>query len=148
MKSQLFHATFTVKEIDPYGKKFDRVSRITALSETGDVEITLDVNTEIYPLAQFEKVSVALAATLSLDPTAAGDALNAASRDAWRSNERSLADDYDYVMFGKVYKYDDNGPSKVSVYASFGGLLLCISGDYRQLNDLDVGMNLYLLMKK
>ncbi|KAI8818666.1 RNA polymerase [Fimicolochytrium jonesii] len=132
--------------MDPYGKRFDRVSRITALNEPGDVEITLDVNTEIYPLAVNDKFSLALAATLALDGSG-GDAID---REAWRERPgvRTLADDYDYVMHGKCYKYDDNGPSKVSVYVSFGGLLLCISGDYRQLQDLDVGMNLYLLMKK
>ncbi|KAJ3163156.1 hypothetical protein HDU86_002325 [Geranomyces michiganensis] len=151
MKSQLFHSTFTVTEIDPYGKKFDRVSRITAKNESGDVEITLDVNTEIYPLQTHEKVSLALAATLSLDATFAGgdDALAASSREAWRSGERSLADDYDYVMYGKVYQYDDSGAAgKVTISASFGGLLLNISGEYRQLQDLNTGMNIYLLMKK
>lgn len=26
---------------------------------------------------------------------------------------KSLADEYDYVMYGKVYKYDDSNQSKV-----------------------------------
>lgn len=87
------------------------VSRITAESETVDVEITLDVNTEIYPLEAGEKFSFALASTLSLD----GSVADAQTKDAWRDRpgERTLADDYDYVMYGKVYKYDDSGASKV-----------------------------------
>ncbi|KAI8998118.1 hypothetical protein HDU85_006922 [Gaertneriomyces sp. JEL0708] len=149
MKAQLFHSTFEIKDIDPHGKKFDRVSRIKADSETVDVEILLDVNTEIYPLNAGDKITFALASTLSMNP----DSMVEDDSDMWRGGvsgaEPSLADDYEYVMFGKVYKYEDSGSaSKVSVYASFGGLLLCISGDYRQLNDLDVGMPIYLLMKK
>jgi DNA-directed RNA polymerase I, II, and III subunit RPABC3 len=56
-----------------------------------DMELTLDVNTEIYPLAPAEKFTLALASTLNLDDSKA-----------------SLADEYEYVMFGKVYKYDDS----------------------------------------
>ncbi|KND02558.1 DNA-directed RNA polymerase core subunit RPB8 [Spizellomyces punctatus DAOM BR117] len=146
MKNQLFQSTFEVKDMDPFGKKFDRVSRIRAEGQTLDVEVLLDVNTEIYPLEVGDKFAFLLATTLSLDGLA-GDAQN---KEAWRdrSGERTLADDYDYVMYGKVYKFDDSGSGKVSVYASFGGLLLCITGDQRQMQDFDVGMNLYLLMKK
>ncbi|KAI9099480.1 hypothetical protein DFS34DRAFT_617704 [Phlyctochytrium arcticum] len=151
MKNRLFESTFEVKDIDPFGKKFDRVSRIKAESETVDIEILLDVNTEIYPLNVGEKFSFLLASTLSLDATTTSStAEDAQPREIWRqkAGEQSLADAYEYVMYGKVYKYDDSGASKVSVYASFGGLLLCIAGDYRQVQDLDVGMNIYLLMKK
>jgi DNA-directed RNA polymerases I, II, and III subunit RPABC3 len=57
-------------------------------------------------------------------------------------------DEYDYAMHGKIYKYDDNGNTKVSVYASFGGLLMCLAGDYRQLQTLKIGTYIYLLMRK
>ncbi|KAJ3022348.1 hypothetical protein HKX48_006382 [Thoreauomyces humboldtii] len=80
MKSELFHSTFTVTELDPYGKRFDRVSRITALSETNDIEITLDVNTEIYPLGVQDKLVFSLASTLALDGNAAS--ADTLSRDA------------------------------------------------------------------
>lgn len=35
-----------------------------------------------------------------------------------------------------------------SVYISYGGLLMCLEGDYRHLQNLTVGENIYLLMRK
>ncbi|KAI8926414.1 RNA polymerase [Entophlyctis helioformis] len=145
-KNQLFQDIFEITDVDPHGKKFDRVSRIIATSENVDMEVTLDVNTEIYPLRAAEKFTLALATSLALD----GAPVDASKKEPWRdySNQKTLADDYEYVMYGKVYKYDDTGGSKVSVYTSFGGLLMCLVGDYRQLQALTVGQYLYLLMRK
>jgi DNA-directed RNA polymerase I, II, and III subunit RPABC3 len=54
-----FSSIFEIQEIDPHGKKFDRVSRIIATSE--QTELTLDVNTEIYPLAASDRLTLVLA---------------------------------------------------------------------------------------
>jgi DNA-directed RNA polymerase I, II, and III subunit RPABC3 len=75
-----------------------------AKAETVDMELTLDVNTEIYPLNPAEKFTLLLASALSNDPTL--------DKEAWRPGRRTLADDYDYVMNGKVYKFEDSGSSK------------------------------------
>ena len=40
----------------------------------------------------------------------------------------TLADRYDYVMHGKIYKVDDER-DKLNVYASYGGLLMLLRGD-------------------
>jgi DNA-directed RNA polymerase I, II, and III subunit RPABC3 len=66
----------------------------------------------------------------------------------WKPLGKSLADEYEYVMYGKVYKYDDSNQSKITIYASFGGLLMCLSGDYRALAKIEVGQYLYLLIRK
>ena len=34
------------------------------------------------------------------------------------------------------------------VFASFGGLLMCLKGDEKHLKDINAGMNVYLLMRK
>ncbi|RKO91368.1 RNA polymerase Rpb8-domain-containing protein [Blyttiomyces helicus] len=145
-QNQRFSEMFEVTEIDPHGKKFDRVSRITAKCENVAMDLILDVNTEIYPMAEAEKFTLTLASSLALDGTT-GDV---SKKEAWRETpgERTLADDYEYVMYGKVYNYDDSGGTKVSVYASYGGLLMCLAGDYRQLQDISVGQHLYLLLRK
>ena len=70
------------------------------------MELTLDVNSEIYPISSNEKFSLLLVASLSLDGSIP-------TRETWRTDVKSLADDYEYVMYGKVYKYDDVGNSKV-----------------------------------
>jgi DNA-directed RNA polymerase I, II, and III subunit RPABC3 len=51
-------------------------------------------------------------------------------------------------MHGKIYKYQDSGNDKVSVYASYGGLLMCLAGDQRQLQTLKTGTYIYLLLRK
>ena len=43
------------------------VSRIEARSEQYDMELTLDINCEIYPMVVGEKFALALAPTLSLE---------------------------------------------------------------------------------
>jgi len=45
----LLEDLFDVKNIDSE-KKFDNISRISALSQTYNLELTLDVNSEIYPI--------------------------------------------------------------------------------------------------
>ncbi|ORY52527.1 hypothetical protein BCR33DRAFT_711816 [Rhizoclosmatium globosum] len=83
--------------------------------------------------------------TLSLASTAVS---GSGKKESWRdtSNQKSLADEYDYVMFGKVYKYDETGgKNKATVYVSFGGLLLMITGEPV---DVLVGQEIYLLMRK
>ncbi|CAO3622385.1 unnamed protein product [Cunninghamella echinulata] len=120
------------------------------------MDLTLDINAELYPLEIAEKFSLVLASSLSLDANG-----NTDTRESWRERapgERDLSDEYEYVMFGKVYRYDDassgTGVSttsvgqKVSVYVSFGGLLMCLEGDFRHLQKITVGESLYLLMRK
>ena len=99
--SQLYLDTFSINSID--AQKYDRVSRIKAHTENGDTELMLDVNTELYPLASGDRIQLMLASTLNLDGT----------RDdgkGWRDvgrGEQSLADTWDYVCHGKVYRFMD-----------------------------------------
>lgn len=63
----------------------------------------------------------------------------------------SLMDKYDYVMFGKVFKFRDQtigGQVRVEVTASFGGLLMQLVGDPKKLESLEVDNSIYLLMRK
>ncbi|RKP09916.1 RNA polymerase [Thamnocephalis sphaerospora] len=148
----LFSDVFDVKDVDRDGKKFDRVSRINARSENYDMEMTLDVNSELYPMEIGDKFAFALASSLSLEKQAAtGDDAEKTEeswRDLSRRNEPTLADSYEYVMHGRVFKYDEGNGTRVAVYVSFGGLLLCLEGDYRHLQKVMIGETVYLLMRK
>eukprot|EP00246_Nothoceros_aenigmaticus_P010060 TRINITY_DN26364_c0_g1_i1.p1 TRINITY_DN26364_c0_g1~~TRINITY_DN26364_c0_g1_i1.p1 ORF type:complete len:158 (+),score=32.47 TRINITY_DN26364_c0_g1_i1:250-723(+) len=140
----LFEDIFTITAMDPEGKKFDKVSRIVAHSEQFDMDLTLDVNVEIYPFFVEDKFTMALASMLSLDGTEDGTVYD-------QSGRKSLADKYEYVMYGKLYKYADDestGMHKVEVYVSFGGLLMKLKGDPNNLNSLQIDQRLYLLMRK
>lgn len=116
----VFEDLFDTLEKDRDGKKFDRgefkicfraalwyelVSRITAKSENYHMDMILDFHNLLYPMEANEKYVVALARTLSPDGIMRE---NEGFYDASRALERSLADDYEYVMYGKVYKFDEN----------------------------------------
>ena len=107
--SQLFLDTFTLTDIN--SDKYDRVSRLTAHNENGDTELTLDVNTELYPCSINERLQVMLVSTLSLDGTR-GDGKG------WREvgrGEQTLADSWDYVCHGKVYRFEEGDEENMCV---------------------------------
>jgi DNA-directed RNA polymerase I, II, and III subunit RPABC3 len=69
------------------------------------------------------------------------------------SRKECLLDAYEYVMYGLVYKYQSETANKeagvkVSVFVSFGGLLMKLTGDPAKLNVLEVDSKVYLLMRK
>ncbi|KAI7905298.1 RNA polymerase [Cokeromyces recurvatus] len=106
----LFQDIFDIRDMDPQGKRFDRVSRLVARSENYEMDLTLDFNVEIYPLKVGEKFSLVLASSLSLEPKATTTE-GVEKKESWRERapgERDLSDEYEYVMFGKVYRYEDS----------------------------------------
>ncbi|KAJ8460350.1 hypothetical protein OPV22_033276 [Ensete ventricosum] len=131
--------------LDPDGKKFDKVSRIEARSEQFDMYMQLDVNTEIYPLHVGDKFTMVLTPTLSLDGTPDSGYFTQGGR-------KSLADKFEYVMHGKLYKISEEasgGPNvKVELYASFGGLLMMLKGDPSNAAQFELDQRLFLLMRK
>ncbi|KAJ2609872.1 DNA-directed RNA polymerases I, II, and III subunit RPABC3 [Coemansia sp. RSA 1365] len=147
----LFSDTFDVKDMDKGGKKFDRISRLDGRSRTHDMSLILDVNTELYPVEAGDKFKLTLSSSLSLGDSKEPAAFGKGDVN-WRAyvngDERSLADDYEYVMFGRVYRYDDASGAKVSAFVSFGGLLMCLEGDIRHLQNFIVGDTIYLLMRR
>ena len=105
--SQLFEDTFEITgKVD---NKYDRVSRVSGISTSHDgTEFSLDVNHELYPLNQHETVQLMLASTLNLDGTK--------DEKGWReldASETTLADMYDYVCHGKVYRFEEGDGDKM-----------------------------------
>jgi len=119
------------------------------------------------------------------DGTANGAGKNSAP--SWRldsGKSMGLADEYEYVMYGKVrgidqriQRYTDIHPVsrctslmgkrrrgcksdrryctyctentlRSTAYASFGGLLMALTGAYRHVSAITVGDNVYLLARK
>lgn len=144
-----FEDIFEVLSRDPDGKKFDHVSRYVCKSELYECDLTLDVNIEVYPLEVGQKYLVALANTLNMDNSAGSTKYDA--NFPGLTNKPSLMDRYDYVMYGKVYKYKDThvgGQLRVEVYISYGGLLMLLAGDPNKLQELEVDAPVYLLVRK
>lgn len=142
MSSTLFDDLFKITDIE--NGEYDKVSRITAQSQSSqDIKLTLDINHDLFPIKQDQVLTVALASTLNLD--------GSVSMDSWRpprdGDARTLADDYDYVMHGTVYKFDEGKDNdNLLVYVSFGGLLMCLEGGYRSLSSLKQD-KIYLLIR-
>ncbi|KAE8146803.1 DNA-directed RNA polymerases i, ii, and iii 145 kDa polypeptide [Aspergillus avenaceus] len=138
----LFEDTFTITGVNQ--QKYDRVSRLTCTSSDSATTFTLDVNSELYPCTTGENVSMALASTLSLDG-------KEDSGKGWREvgmGEQTLANDYDYVCHGKVYRFEEGSTAgNMAVFISFGGLLLYLEGPYKKLAPLRIDY-VYLLLKK
>lgn len=142
MASIIFDDTFEVLGTD--NEKFDNVSRIKAKAQTFLADIEVDINTDIYPIQPKETLRIAIASTGS------------SQMDTWEGTGSalgSLADEYEYVMYGKVYK---KGPSKknsgssedVVLYASFGGLLMSLEAEKADLEGAHLDDRVYLLVKR
>jgi len=90
------------------------------------------------------KFTLVLAPTLSLDGTPEDPAYD-------QSGKESLADSYEYVMYGKVFKKQDEnegGIRRSVVNISFGGLLMQLKADPKNLQDVDIDNRLYVLIRK
>ncbi|KAI1113377.1 DNA-directed RNA polymerases and 3 polypeptide [Nemania sp. NC0429] len=140
--AQLFEDAFTITDYDQ--SKYDRVARITANSTDNQTQMTLDINIELFPCLVGENLQVVLATTLALDGNRDGE------ERGWRDvrGESTLADMYDYVCYGKIYRFEDGVEGQtLRAYVSFGGLLMMLEGPYAKLTPLRVD-NTYLLVKK
>ncbi len=143
-KNTLFEDNLRITEIDKEGKAFDKVSRVEGITEDSNCKIVLDVNSDVYPVSKENYYTILITKSLNADGTPSA---NTFSIDMY-TKKNSLMDKYDYVTFGKIFKYSEEQNGKVSIYASFGGLLLGITGSPSQLSNLVMDDRIYLLLKK
>ncbi|KAF7825940.1 DNA-directed RNA polymerases II, IV and V subunit 8B-like [Senna tora] len=143
MVEVLFDDIFRVEGLNPpEGKKaFDRVTRIEAKSERFDMYMHLDINSEIYPLQIGQKFALLLVPTLNPDGTPDTGYYNP-------GNRQSLADNFEYVMYGKLYRISEGSRDKAEINISFSGLLMMLVGDPSHCNKFELDQRLYLLIRK
>ena len=144
MAAILLEDIFTVEGKDVKGKPFDHVSRFDCQGENYEMKLSLDINTDIYPMWKGDKFSLALSHTLHADGTPDDGMYNANIAHA----DNTLLEKYDYVMYGKVFKLEAVEGSRLAVTASFGGLLMELQGDSRNLSGINLDQNLYLLIRR
>lgn len=92
------------------------MTRFRAESQSYEAQLTLDINSEIYPVALRERYLVVLTKTLSLEGTPDPESFD-------QSNKRTLANEFDYVMHGIVYKFDEDTEDN-KVYVTVGAACL------------------------
>lgn len=142
--STLFEDIFEVTALNPDGKKiFDRVNRLAAIGTTFECDLLLDINSEIYKVSDMDKLTLVLASTLHLDGSPA-DHFNYTSEE----DTPTLADNYEYVMHGRVFDLSHKKDGVVVISASFGGLLMRLTGDNRHLQAILPDQRLFLLLKQ
>ncbi|KAL6793524.1 DNA-directed RNA polymerases I, II, and III subunit RPABC3 [Trichoderma simmonsii] len=141
----LFEESFTVTEYDQ--SKYDRVARISCTSSDSQTVMTLDINIELFPCSVSDTLHVVLTTTLSPDGSKEDDK---GWRDVGKAGDApaTLADLYDYVCYGKIYKFEETfDGNTINAYVSFGGLLMALQGPVKKLTPLRVD-NIYLLVKR
>lgn len=144
--SALLADTFNVTAIDADKKVFQRVSRLEAVSQRFDIKMLCDYNSELFKPQAGDNLELLL--TRTIDD-------NGHIEENPQFNPRlqsKLLDEYEYVMFGKVFKVRQPTPAnnnKSEVYVSFGGLLLSLQGPpNNSLTSIDLDTELYLLIRK
>eukprot|EP00594_Rhizosolenia_setigera_P015449 CAMPEP_0178956766 /NCGR_PEP_ID=MMETSP0789-20121207/10473_1 /TAXON_ID=3005 /ORGANISM="Rhizosolenia setigera, Strain CCMP 1694" /LENGTH=154 /DNA_ID=CAMNT_0020638805 /DNA_START=227 /DNA_END=691 /DNA_ORIENTATION=- len=145
----LFEDIFEVIDLNPEtGKRFDRVNRISATATTYECDLLLDINSEIYSIKQSDRISLMLASTLSLDGSPDDHYSYSYSFASGAKPEPTLADNYEYVMHGRVFDIAYKGDENIEISASFGGLLMRLTGEQKQLSNIQPDMKLYILIKQ
>ncbi|CAE8678909.1 unnamed protein product [Polarella glacialis] len=141
----MFEDSFTVKTVD--NTRFERAGRLDCESITFSNNLELDINNIIYPVLPGEQIYVAI--TNNVSPAENPRKLNTAVDHDPRLLGKSIMDQFEYVMFGKVYKKDDKKNENLAVvFASFGGLLMKLQGNSTQLAEFHLNDGIYLLMRK
>lgn len=115
-----------------------------ARSENYEMDLVLDINSQLYKLLNQDKFVLVLASTLNPDGTPDSNEFN-------QSGDPSLMDNYDYCMHGKVFKVASSAASKdgkMEVFTSYGGLLMSLKGEPQYLTKIELDMRMYLLIKK
>jgi len=139
--SLLLNETFTISNCN--AAKYDRVSRISGSSS--DLNFHFDINHDLYPVDVGDTIEIQLTTTLSLDGTSDLEKAKLGWKDVDEGG--TLADGWDYVVYGKVYRFEESGAESVKVFASFGGLLFYLEGSAKKLMTLKHEY-IYLLMRK
>eukprot|EP00937_MAST-01D_sp_MAST-1D-sp2_P002701 g2701.t1 len=139
--SVLFEDIFDVRELNPDGKKFDRVTRCVCKGVSYEMDLVIDINSDVYPVRERDRFSCAIASTLSLDG-------KPDSGEYDPTGQPSLLDRYEYCMHGKMFRYESDKDDRCTVFVSFGGLLMALGGDQRHLASLKLDSRLYFLMRK
>ena len=83
------------------------MSRISAESKVNNLQIELDINTEIYPVQKDECYSLVLASSVNADGSDNFDIIQYETQgsSAAAGGMGALIDQYDYVMNGKIFQY-------------------------------------------
>ena len=159
--NRVFEETLVIKYIDKDLKVFDKVQRCEGETQDTNYYISMDINSDIYPM----KVGASYKLLLAKSIYESKQTPKHFEYELFSNAKNTLMDNFDYVMCGKVFQFsqdkkkkDDDKEDKdtLSIGISFGGLLFQISGLKRDektgkpkgFEDINLDETLYLLIKK
>lgn len=103
--NELLNDTFTITELD--NKRYDRVSRISCTSADSTLTMTLDINHELFHCQVGDAINMVLVNSIELDG-ASKEGNETSWRNVSKAGYSTLADLYEYVCYGRKYKFEDN----------------------------------------
>lgn len=142
----LFDRQLVVSSVD--SNSFDRVSRVRGQAGSADaIEFVLDVNTEIYPLQAGQRLRCVLASNVEEEQHR--EAENTGVYDPNMRRRKTLLDNFEYAVYGRVFKFEEEkGSSRVIMTASFGGLLLSLKAPFGVFEKITMDLAIYLLLSR
>ena len=156
--NRVFEEIVEIKSIDKDIKIFDKVQRCEGITRDTNYNITMDINSEIYPMKVDASYNIVLAKSIYSDGSQTPKDFN---YDLFASKKSTLMDSFDYVMCGKVFQFSketdkEGGKDTLAISISFGGLIFQISklkkdektGKPKSFEDINLDDTLYLLLKK
>ena len=76
MAGVVFQDDFEVAQINPEGAKFEKVNRLVCKGVVYEIEFLIDVNSELFECEEGDKLTVALATSLSVDGVSEAKAID------------------------------------------------------------------------
>ncbi|CAD8141466.1 unnamed protein product (macronuclear) [Paramecium tetraurelia] len=143
-EKRLIDEYFKVEDIDQAGQSFKRVSRIKCKSKSGEVDMELDVNIDIYPIDKGSEYRVLIVRSLGISQ----EMDQGKYKPEFSQIDNELLEKFQYAMFGRVFKMIKDQNKMINVFASFGGLILKLSGKSEELDKFADDQRVYLLMRK
>lgn len=91
------------------------------------MNLEIDINLEVYPLKEQDRFTLVMATTLDLNGQLSSGVYDP------DPEQKTLADSYEYVMHGRCFSIKTEPQDMMSVLFSYGGLLMRLKGDGRNL---------------
>ena len=156
----MFDENFIVKELNPDGKKFMMVDRVNCVGEVENFDLILDIHSELFKLENGSKFRMSIVPTFREDGLPDDDEYDPKASilyiltfriyDLCFQMTNRMLDRFEYAMSGQVYRIEGAGKdqNQVTVFASYGGLLMRLRGEQLNMGGFKDDGRLYLMLKK
>ena len=150
--NRVFEEILEINSIDKDVKVFDKVQRCEGKTIDTDFIISMDINSEIYPMKVGASYKILLAKSIYDSKQTPKNF----DYELFLNTKNTLMDNFDYVMCGKVFQFSNAESGTLSISISFGGLLFQISklkmdektGKPKSFEEINLDDTLYLMIKK